>query len=106
MARQMASGLRITAQISDAPKISSTISVKVREFPALVSPMAGRAHGGGYQPFHPDDPDMVAELRKQSAQALLSWLGRYRGIAEKSGVDVTPIEEMAALLQGHMVGAA
>lgn len=106
LARQMANGLRITAPVSEAPDKSSKVSVSVREYPALVSPVAGRRSGGGYQPFHPDDTEMVAELRRQGAQALKSWLSRYRGVAEQAGVDVGSIEEIAALMESGVVAAA
>jgi hypothetical protein len=95
LARSMASGLRITAEVQETPPASAPVKVEVREFPALVSPVAGRKDGGGYQPFNPDDPEMVAELRRQGAQALRSWLARYRGVADLIGVDVAPIEEIA-----------
>lgn len=106
MARQMANGLRIVAQISGAPEKASAISVTTREFPAMVSPMAGRKSGGGYEPFHPDDPAMVAELRRQGAQSLRAWLARYRGVAEMGGLDVSPIEEIAAQIEGSVADAA
>lgn len=99
MARQMASGLRITAKVSAAPKEAKTLSIAVREFPAMVSPVAGRKDGGGYESFDPNDASMVAELRRQGGQALISWLARYRGVADQTGVDVTPIEEVAAQMQ-------
>lgn len=91
LARQMASGLRISAQVS-APPQAASVSVSVREFPALVSPMSGRKSGGGYQGFSTDDPAMVAELRGQAAQSLRSWLARYRGIAEFCDVDVSSFD--------------
>lgn len=104
LARQMASGLRISAQVSEAkPK---SVSVSVREYPALVSPVSGRKTGGGYEPFHPDDPAMVAELRRQGAQALRSWLNRYRGVMESGGTDVSSIEKIAAQIEGSVVAAA
>jgi hypothetical protein len=106
MARNMANGLRISARVSEAPEKAEAVSVSVREYPALVSPMAGRKSGGGYEAFHPDDPAMVAELQRQGAQALRSWLHRYRGVAEQAGVDLTPIEEIVIHLQGDVVGAA
>lgn len=106
MARHMASGLRITAPISEAPTKSKPVKVAVREYPALVSPMAGRKDGGGYVAFHPDDPEMVAELRKQGAQALRSWLARYRGVADQMGVDVSSIDKIVADLDGDVAGAA
>lgn len=106
MARQMANGLRIVAQISDAPETANTVSVTTREFPAMVSPVAGRKSGGGYEPFHPDDPAMVAELRRQGAQSLRAWLARYRGVAEMGGLDVSPIEEIAAQIEGSVADVA
>ena len=96
LARQMASGLRITAQISAAPDKAAKVAVAVREFPAMVSPLAGRKNGGGYQSFSTDDPAMVDELSNQGAQALRSWLVRYRGIAEVRGVDISSIDEIVA----------
>lgn len=106
LARQMANGLRITARVSAAPHRSSVVSVAVREFPALVSPVSGRKDGGGYVAFDPQDPVAVAELRRQGAQALRAWLARYRGVAEMGGFDVSPIEEIAADLDGRVAGAA
>ncbi|WP_273280957.1 hypothetical protein [Pseudooceanicola atlanticus] len=106
LARNLANGLRITAPVSSAPLTSAPAKVAVREYPALVSPVAGRRDGGGYQPFHPDDPAMVAELRRQGAQALKAWLSRYRGVAEQSVVDVAPIEEIVARMSDDVAGAA
>lgn len=106
MARQMANGLRITARVQEAPTASAPMSVRVREFPAMISPMAGRKSGGGYEPFDPQDPVMRAELQRQGAQALRAWLARYRGVAEAGGLDVSPIEEIAGALDGHGVADA
>lgn len=105
MARNMANGLRITAQVSQVPARASQVNVSVREYPALISPVAGRKSGGGYEPFDPGDGQQAAELRRQGAQALRSWLARYRGIAEQTGVEVEPIEEIAAALSRCVVGA-
>lgn len=106
MARQMANGLRITAQVHQSAPATAAVSVKVREFPAMVSPVDGRRAGGGYVPFDPQDPALASELRRQGAQALRAWLARYRGIAEAGGLDVGPIEEIAASLDGSVVQAA
>ena len=92
LARQMASGLRIVAEVS-ATK-AQVVQIAVREFPAYVSPVASRRSGGGYEPFDPKDDAAMAELRRQGAVALRSWLARYRGAFE--GVDLTAIEEIAA----------
>ena len=106
LARQMASGLRITAQVSTVPQRSSVVQVAVREFPALVSPIAGRKEGGGYLAFDPNDAAHAAELRRQAATALRGWLARYRGVVEMGGLDVSPIEEIAAQIEGRVAGAA
>lgn len=104
LARQMASGLRITARVQNTPEKS--VSVSVRQFPSMVSTVSGRRNGGGYHHFHPDDPEMVSELRRQASQALVSWLSRYRGIAEMSGADVTSVEMIAAKLMDQNDDAA
>lgn len=92
LARQMASGLRIVAEVSTTQ--ANVVQITVREFPAYVSPVASRKGGGGYQPFDPKDAAAMAELRRQGAVALQSWLRRYRGAFE--GADLTTIEEIAA----------
>lgn len=92
LARQMASGLRIVAEVSTTQ--AKVVQITVREFPAYVSPVASRKGGGGYQPFDPKDAAAMAELRRQGAIALQSWLRRYRGAFE--GSDLTTIEEIAA----------
>ena len=115
MARAMANGLRITASFTESPSHQAVTKVTVRdalpqtvvrEFPALVSPMAGRKAGGGYQPFSTEDPAMVDELTRQGAQALEAWLSRYRGVMELRGIDVGPIEQIAAWIKGGVVNAA
>lgn len=92
MARQMASGLRIVAEVSTTK--AQVVQIAVREFPAYVSPVASRKSGGGYEPFDPKDSAAMDELRRQGVVALRSWLDRYRGAF--AGVDLTTIEEIAA----------
>lgn len=104
LARQMASGLRITLKVSDTPK--SSVSVKVREFPALVSPISGRKSGGGYQSFDPSDAVLVAELRRQAVQSLTAWLNRYRGVMEAGGTDLSQIEALAVSIEKSLESAA
>lgn len=106
LARQMANGLRIVAPVSTAPASASVVSVAVREFPAMVSPMAGRKEGGGYLAFDPQDPVVTAELRRQGATALRGWLNRYRGVMELGGINVSPIEEIVVRIEGDVASAA
>ena len=91
LARQMASGLRIVAEVSTMR--AKVVQIAVREFPAYVSPVASRKSGGGYEPFDPKDAASMAELRRQGEVALQSWLRRYRGAFEDT--DLTAIEEIA-----------
>lgn len=94
MARTMANGLRITAEVSNAPAKGSTVNVAVREFPAYLSPVNLRHGGGGYQRFDPQDADAVAELRRQGQTALRSWLARYSGAF--TAQELKAIEKIAA----------
>jgi hypothetical protein len=103
--RHWISGLRIAVRTADAGP-SVVAGIVIRELPAMVSPTAGRSSGGGYAPVDPSDPAMVAELRRQAASALDSWLGRYAGLAELAGVDTMPIREIAAHLAGGVAVAA
>jgi hypothetical protein len=88
LARQMAAGLRITAKVSEVPAEGRTVNVVVREFPAYLSPVAGRRAGGGYTPFDANDPGDIAELRRQGVSALHAWLKRYRGAFSEAEVAV------------------
>lgn len=106
LARQMASGLRITMQASKAPEKGSVVSLTVREYPAYVSPMAGRKSGGGYERFDPEDANALAELQRQAVTSLNSWLRRYEGAISGSGVDVTPIKEIVSQIEGRVALSA
>lgn len=106
LARQMASGLRITVQPSEAK--GSVVSLTVREYPAYVSPVAGRKNGGGYIGVNPqdeNDPGLDA-LRYEARRDLLAWLRRYEGVMLHDGVDVTQIKEIAALIEGRVALSA
>ena len=94
LARRMASGLRIVATTSEST--SNVVAVTTREYPAYVSPMAGRKSGGGYEPVDESDEAQLAEIRRQGAGALRGWLSRYRGAFEHAGVDLSAVEEIAA----------
>lgn len=90
-ARRMASGLRIVA--TSSAQVADVVQVSVREYPAYLSPVSGRKSGGGYQRMDPEDAEMIAELRKQGAMALRSWLERYRGVFVDIA-DLSPLEEI------------
>jgi hypothetical protein len=107
MARSMANGLRIVVAVKDTIKTALTTNVRVaeaREFPAMISPVAGRTSGGGYVQFNPDDAGMMSELRRQGAVAMRAWLNRYRGAFE--AVDLSTLEKIAASQDGGVSDAA
>jgi hypothetical protein len=106
LARRMASGLRIVANVSEPPSKGQVVQISVREYPAFVSPVAGRRTGGGYEPFNPDDASSMAELQRQGATALRSWLARYSGAAAHAGVKIDAIEKIAAALESNRVAIA
>lgn len=92
LARRMASGLRIQAKVET--KEARVVQITEREYPAYVSPVAGRKHGGGYERFDPQDKESMAELQRQGRIALQSWLDRYGGAF--ASADLTALEEIAA----------
>lgn len=105
LARGFASGLRVTVSetVTDEKTVIAVVS---REYPAFVSAVAHRAGGGGYQPFDANDDGMRKELRQQAATALRSWLSRYRGVVEHSGIDLSDVEAVAAALDARDAAAA
>jgi hypothetical protein len=93
LARQMASGLRIISTVSEV-SASNVVQIITHEYPAYVSPVAGRRSGGGYERFDPSDAEHIAELKRQGAQSLRSWLDRYASAF--SEYDLSVIESIAA----------
>lgn len=92
LARRMASGLRVQAKVETTE--TQVVQITERDYPAYVSPVAGRKHGGGYERFDPHDEEAMAELRRQGRIALQSWLQRYSGAF--ADLDLTALEEIAA----------
>jgi hypothetical protein len=97
----MASGLRIV--VHQEVSVGSVVHITTKEYPAFVSPIAGRRIGGGYVPFDPTDEGAAADLRKQAAVSLRAWLSRYRGAADD--IDLRPVEEIVMLLSGSVAEA-
>ena len=94
IARRMAAGLRIVCTTTEDRV--NVVTVTTREFPAMISPLTGRGMGGGYVATDPSDPAHMAELRRQGASALRSWLARYRGAFEAGGHDLSAVEALAS----------
>jgi len=93
LARQMASGLRIISNVRTIDS-SDVVHITVREYPAYVSPIAGRRLGGGYERFDPDNDEHIAELQRQGAQSMRSWLDRHADVF--TAYDLSVLEAIAA----------
>lgn len=97
-AREFVKDLRIVFTVEEVGR-SGTIQVREVEAPMLVSPLSGRARGGGYFLTTPDDPAHMAELCRQAATDLERWLRRYEAAVWHSGGSVAPIERQLKALQ-------
>ena len=97
-------GLRITVKQEVAKDVK--VKIKVADYPAYISPVKDRKHGGGYVAFDPKSETSQAELRLQAATSMAAWLSRYRGCVEHIGLDVTPMEELVHALRGLDENAA
>ena len=67
LARNLASGLRITIKVSELPMPQNTDSIKVETVtvPSMVSPINSRANGGGYIAVDVQDTNTMHELCKR-----------------------------------------
>lgn len=105
LVRQWVSGLRITVKPVESEGVS-VASVQPVSVPAMVSPVAGRKHGGGYVSVSVNSKTSVDELADQAAGDLERWLKRYQGVASLRDVDIDPIKEIARQLRAAGVEQA
>jgi len=105
MARQFASGLRLTIKTSEMPMPSNIENLKVEavDVPLLISPINNRANGGGYISVDVQDTDTMCELALQAHQALKSWKGRYAGSCGLLGIDISEIDSILDELKAKTV---
>ena len=96
LARQMASGLRIVTNVRTFDA-SNAVHIVTREYPAYISPLAGRKVGGGYERFDPENEGHIAEHQRQGSQAMASWLDRYADVFTE--YDLSTLEAIAALIE-------
>lgn len=95
LVRRWVSGLRIVVKHEDAHvKNVGTIEVSEYSLPLAHSPVENRRDGGGYVRTDPNDPEHLAELARQGAVALASWIERYRGTANLLGIEVEGLEQV------------
>jgi hypothetical protein len=93
LARQMASGMRIVTNVRTVDA-QNVVHIDVREYPAYISPVAGRRMGGGYERFDPENEAHIAELQRQGAQSMRSWLDRHADVFLQ--YDLSVLEAIAA----------
>jgi hypothetical protein len=95
LVRQFVAGLRIKVMVSQLPAKGRRVRVAV-SMPAFISPVAGRASGGGYHATDVDDPEQVREFARQASLDLKRVHERHAGVATLVGVDVAGLLTMAA----------
>ena len=112
IARQFATGCKITFQYKDLPNetidISDSVTIedaKVVRFPSFISPIDNRAQGGGYQKFDVNNPDTVAELCRQASRELNSWIKRHEGICTLKNIDIESLSEVADSLESESISS-
>lgn len=97
-AREFAKDLRVTFSVEEIGR-AGVIRVREVEAPMLVSPLDGRRSGGGYFLTDPSNPDHMAELCRQAATSLATWLRRYEGALAHAGGSVSMIEKQLKALE-------
>jgi hypothetical protein len=97
-ARQFATGLRISFKVEEIGR-GGTVTVRSVEAPMLVSLGADRRDGGGYFLTDLDNPEHMAELCRQAAVALGTWLRRYEAALQHAGVAKQTFERQVKLLE-------
>lgn len=95
-AREFAQGLRIRFEIETIER--GSMKIVSATAPLVLSPVEGRASGGGYHLTDANDPAHVAELCRQAAQQLRWFVVRYQLAIAVAGVDAPAIERALAKL--------
>lgn len=80
LARRFINGLRVSVTEHKDEGESRSVNVTPQEAPAFVSPMAGRATGGGYVALNLDDADSRNMFREEAAVAFKAWERRYASV--------------------------
>lgn len=113
LVRSFVSGLRIAVRVSPVATEQSSIEIKVNEsspmsvrIPAFMSPASERKGGGGYYPTDPNDPSVMAELRRQAAADLRKIVARHEGVAALVGISMQAVLDLAAALDAQAMSEA
>lgn len=96
-ARDFARGLTVRFEVRAVHR--GAMRVVEHSAPLAVSPMGSRRNGGGYYITDPNDPAHMAELCRQAAQSLRWFISRYEGALAYSGVGVSGLQKVQAVLE-------
>ena len=93
-ARAFAQGVKVSFTVTNVGGGSFTMDA-----PMVISPLSGRKGGGGYTTMDPENEEHVAELSRQGAASLRSWIARYKFCLQHAEIPVAPFEQAAARLE-------
>jgi hypothetical protein len=97
--------LQFNIETIDATDSITIEDAKVVRFPTYISPIDNRAQGGGYQRFDLENPEVVAELCRQSCRELRAWINRHDGICALKNIDIESLKEVANSLESESVSS-
>lgn len=95
-ARTFVHDLRITVKIRSQHR--GRVRAKTVTLPAVVSPVAGRAVGGGY--VSTTTQKGQRELRREAVHDLQRWRDRYEGILLVAGIRLATVDRIIEKLRG------
>lgn len=102
-ARSFIRDLRISFTVQDVGR-TGLISVRTVEAPLALSPIDGRANGGGYRLINPHSEDSKRLLSAEAASALKSWRSRYEAAVAFVDADIAHVEDLIARLEAKAEG--
>lgn len=97
-ARAFVSDLRVSFKI-EALGRDSRIVVRQTFAPMAISPLQGRADGGGYTIFDPSNPAHQSNLCREASAGLEAWLRRYEGALAFASVETGKLSAVIDALQ-------
>lgn len=100
-ARRFVRDLRIKFEVQTVER--GSVKVRAVQAPAFISPIGGRAAGGGYVAVDPNDQAAVTALCQEAARALDAWCLRYGAAVVLAGASVEPFAKIAGRLRAHAV---
>lgn len=97
-AREFAKDLKVSFTVEEVGR-RGAISVRQATMPLVLSPVSGRKDGGGYTLSDPNDPAHLAELARQAASSLRTWMARYEAAILFAGMTDADFGDLAKRLE-------